>query len=68
MVVFLAVKTHTTTTLPPAPHRMVLQPKKLIFGMQPSFDPTKKTSIVENGRQPYFFLQTEDTFNILVNG
>ena len=28
------------------------QPRKLIFGMQPYFDPTRKTTSKKNGRQP----------------
>jgi hypothetical protein len=37
------------------------QPKRLIFGMPPYFDPTRRNieddlNILENGRRPQFFL------------
>ena len=47
------------TLLPNPPHPSTTnflgtsrQPRKLIFGMQPYFDPTRKTTSKKNGRRP----------------
>jgi hypothetical protein len=53
-------KTTTTTTTPPRVSLQFKQPTKLIFGMQPYSNPTKRNmgdnlNIFENGRRPQFF-------------
>jgi hypothetical protein len=70
--------TITTTTPPPPPPRCDYnsgssrQPRKLIFGMQPYSNPTRRImedslNIFENGRRPQFFLK-EDDLNFVENG